>query len=440
MSYWIRITRPQEPGIQKELFQASKKVYETLFPSPSEQEPWENFECYLIDTEERRRLGETLDSEDYYYVALYQNNVCGIAYLDIYKEEAIGAISYIGILNQNFYSELPCPPPNIGRDMINDFLGNIIPKLGNEARCQWMLLELEHLRPQFIGSSKNKRELTITDRRQLTRIKWADVLQKKYGAKKIGWIRYHQPKLEWKKYRRKHPMHLMLVSFDPNCEPGISYLSRQEVKSLVKFIYLTWYYEGYECTEVGPNKEQRLKMWELYLSQLYHEAVKEVPKEVKIQSIDLESPRPRLFISYPNNKIYVKISSWAHSYFSEFEFPTFYWPMDKPKLAGQYLDSALVKEMDKSEVFIFFLGNATFSSKGQLKELEYVHKLIREGKNIKVIPLLKGRVRPKRFQKWLPIDPNNNSIIYERYDANSCHSKIEIIATNLLRQEETLEE
>ena len=434
MVYWTRITKLQSRK-QRKLFDESLRVYEE-FMRPIIREPWENFEYYILDDEETKKQGGVPESEYFYYVAVFNDRVCGMADFDIYRKE-VGVIAYLVIRDRKQSHDPRDPPADIVRRMSIELV-NIVRSAANQASCEGILFEVERVHPKYLD--RRRTAAAMIEPQQGERLQWIHVLQGRYEAKKIAWIKYHQPKLEWEKCWQEYPMHLMFISLTlTEDEHGVIRKSRNDIKRLMKFIYLTWYYEGYECTERGPDRDERLKQWKLYLEKLYKEAIIGLPKEISLQKLPPLGYRPRVYISYPTEEPYLTVAERAQAYLAELEFPPFFFPREKPRLIGEKLDPTLRKKMDNSKVFLVLLGEATLSVKpdgspkheGQQKELDYIRDNVLPHINDRkvILLILEDSSKYESFEEWLP---KSKDIIYDYFNWQNYHKKIENVATSIL--------
>ena len=431
MQYWTRITEPQKGGRQHNLFKEAEEVYNSLIP-PILREPWRNFQYYILDCEKTKKQakkhGATPDSEYFYYVAVYKGKVCGIADFDIYKEPLLSAMSYIGVRGRNVSRNHRDPPPNIVVRMLYELI-NEVKKVVWEAGCNSFLIELDSVPVEWLDPSSVTYNLTKEARHHL---QWINFLQSEFGAKKIGCIEYRQPKLIWEEELQEHPMHLMLIS-DVLERDEIQYLSREYVKHLVKFIYLTWYLGGYERTERGSGRDKRLEEWEGYLEKLLSKSTRRLPSKIPIYPIDLKDYRTRrIFISYPQD--YVKIARYLRTYLTFLGFKVFFWDVGRERLVGRERDSEIRKEMNKSDIFILLLSEATLDAEGQIMELDY----IKDNRNrIQIIPLIEDGVNPEKFRDWIDIQApsTETNVVYLRFNWNDYTKKTRTIAESLLKEE-----
>jgi len=431
MQYWIRITEPQKGGIHHNLFKEAEEVYNFLI-TPIQREPWRNFQYYILDCEKTKKQvmkhGGKPDSEYFYYVALYKGKICGIADFDIYKKPLVGAMSYIGVRGRNISKDYKDPPPNTVISILRELISEV-QNIVREAGCNSFLFEIESVPGEWLDPSRVTHNFT---KEALHHLRWINFLQRDYGAKKIGCIEYHQPKLIWEEELQEHPIHLMLFS-NALKRDEIQYLSSNYVKHLVKFIYLTWYLEGHECTEKGSGRDERLKEWEGYLKNLFSKSTRKLPSKIPIYPIDIEDYRTRkIFISYPQS--YVRIARYLYTYLTALGFKIFCFDVGRELLVGRACDSEIRKEMNRSDIFIILFSEATLHAEGQIMELNY----IRDNRNrIQIIPLIEDGINPEKFRDWVNLQTpsTDTNVGYLRFNWNNYTNKTRVIAEDLLNEE-----
>ena len=142
---------------QATLFMQSERVYEILFPW-AYREPWENFETYIRDTEERRRVRHPVDPEDHYYVGIAEGKVWGMMFFTTYVGE-LGFVAYMGVskwVGKEVLAQHEC------KLLVND-MPNLIATAMNTAKCAGYLFELEKVAPEDLGRTK-ARALSLADK------------------------------------------------------------------------------------------------------------------------------------------------------------------------------------------------------------------------------------------------------------------------------------
>ena len=219
------------------------------------------------------------------------------------------------------------------------------------------------------------------------------------------WLNYYQPKLEWGWNFPEQRTHLMFVP------SGLVYkrvlektsLTSTQLKRYVKFVYLTFYWEGYEATEKGTHRQTRLKQWKSYLEELYGSSVKELPSEISLQPIYLASAKPPVFISYRDAD--KKLAQLAHEYLESLGFPVFYWGKGYRQSVGKRVWPTIYRWMDHSK-FILILVTTNPLAEGQLEETKYMsgNNYFSRGDKV-VLPLIVGRkVQRPSHNEWIPTD------------------------------------
>lgn len=346
MIEWIRIIKISEPR-QRDLFVRSEKIYYDLFGSKY-TEPWENFAKYIEDTENRRPKDQSRYPkyyfEDFYFVGVIDDVVWGIMFFTGYSGPVShGFVSYMGVVPKIIGENTN----EAARIKLVRMMPSVIANNLEAMDCQYFLFELEKVNPEDINSPQRNIEIDH-DLNICARIKITNAFQR-MGAKKIGWINYRQPKLSWLEKKQKVPMHLMYMPTSRRFEVVPEVLRKDEVKKIVKFVYLKFYKDGFKQS---TRNQIELVKWHIYLNWLMHDTVKDLPDVVPLLTIDLRKPREKIFISYPNALF--RIARRAQDYIQTLGFPVFFWEKDKKRLLGKVLDKELLKELEESKVILFF--------------------------------------------------------------------------------------
>jgi hypothetical protein len=413
MARWIRITNLDELQEQT-LFIQSKRVYETLFSS-GYREPWESFETYIRDTEERRRFESPVDPEDHYLVGTADGKVWGMMFFTAYPKK-LGFVAYMGVADRLGEDTLG----QCERKLLTDEMPNAIAFAMNNAGCGVYLFELEKVAPELLGRTK-ARDLTLLDRQIRNRILVTNAFQRK-GARKPGWVTYRQPKLEWDREDQEIPMHLMYAPTSKSV-PVQPFLSREEVTRLVKFVYLTFYMDGFEATEAGNL--DAIKRWREYLTNLTKFSLNGVPKTVGLQTINLSSRQASVFISYSQKDL--RVAQLMQEYLESLGIPVLYWERGKRLRTGEPVWDVIEGWMNSCHYLIFMLTKNTKDSKGQLKEIQFVRRnCARLGQ---IIPLFSAPVSPIRIRKWF-----GQQIVGKRFARNTFRQAVEDLATQVLHK------
>ena len=420
-SHWKRITSLND-GRQFAWFQASQKVYESVF-SVGIQEPWINFKDYILDTEQRRdpKTG-AVDPEHFYYVAVVDDIVHGMVDFDIYRSEKIGFVCYLGVNRVVDDHQLH---PQTATKMVRE-IGHEINAQMNRAKCEGFLFEIETVLPEnLIGRHKARHGITPQEKNILNRIKLTGVLQR-LGALKLMWVTYYQPKLVWDWNLPELRLHLMFVpsAYRPLPEGQRLTLSRNTINRYVRFVYLTEYLEGFETTEKGPDWEIALNRWKNYLEELYRSAVEKVPPSVTLRPICLEAIKPPVFISYPDKDR--KLAELTQEYLESLGFPIFFWGKNSRQSVGKRVWREIYKWIDESS-FILIIVTPTRLPKGQLKEIKYMlkHNYFKREKEKRILTLIIGaRGRPRTIP---------DSVIYFKCGSENFCQGLEEVAENLIQ-------
>jgi len=421
MSNWHRITNLDESN-QLQWFQASEEAYELLFPA-NYREPWQNFKAYILDTEKRRKRESILDPEDFYYVAVADGITCGMIFFTVYASEHLAFVSYMGVRKA-------IGDYRIHSRTVMKMLGEMIEEIDvqvNKANCEGFLFELEAVYPEDLDLRRKATQcLTTRQRAVVERIRTTDAFQRR-GARKLMWVNYYQPKLKWDWNFPEERMHLMFApsGFTRSRAPEKITLTKSQVKRYVRFVYLTFYWEGYEASEKGPHRGTKLQQWKSYLEELYKSAVEALPNEVSMQPIDLAVSRPPVFISYRDED--KKLAQLAHEYLESLGFPVLYWGKNSRQSVGNRVWPTIYNWMNHSK-FILILVTSNPLAEGQLNEAKYMHEhnyFCREDKI--VLPIIVGwRVHPPSRREWIPTD-----LIYNKRPRAKFHQAMEEVADRI---------
>ena len=421
MSHWHRIINLNNSE-QLHWFQQSEEIYEILFPA-IHREPWQNFKAYILDTEKRRKQERILDPEDFYFVALADGVVCGITFFTVYPSEHLAFVSYMGV--QRSIRNYRIPERTVAK-MLGEMIEEI-DKQVNQANCEGFLFDLEIVGPEALDLKRKARwHLTTREKAVVERIKITDVFQR-VGARKLMWVHYYQPKLEWDWTFPEQRMHLMFVPSGTTKYRGreVITLTNSQVKRYVKFVYLTFYWEGYEASEKGAQRMAKLDQWKSYLEDLYESAVKALPKKINLQPIYLAASKPPVFISYRDSD--KKLAELAHEYLESLGFPVLYWGKNHRQSVGGRVWPTIYNWMNHSK-YILVLVTSNPLAKGQLIEAEYMHKhnfFLRQDKL--VLPLIVGRrIDPPSPKEGIPAQ-----LIYHKCAKLDFHEAVEDIANIL---------
>jgi PAS domain-containing protein len=262
--------------------------------------------------------------------------------------------------------------------------------------CTSFLFELEKVQPEDLAPRKSRTHLTKIDQNICDRIFITDAFQRK-GARKITWITYRQPMLEWGKREQEVPMHLMYVPIS-QLNPHREVLNRSEVTSFIQFVYLVFYYDGFKQTEKGKQGVRaKLKQWRQYLEILSTFCLKDVPDQVALQRIALSKAMPYVFISYSQSDL--RLAQLTQEYLESIGIPVYYWDRDHRIHAGEPLWETILEWMQNSAALLFILTDSTSKSPGQLKEIDYARK--NSAHFGLIIPMCSTGVTHKQVEKWL---------------------------------------
>jgi hypothetical protein len=417
MAKWIKITNLTDHQ-EKMLFVQSKRVYETLFPS-AYREPWQNFEKYVRDTEERRKFEHSLDPEDHYFVGTAAGMVWGMMFFTTYYKK-LGFIAYMGVADRLGEETLD----QHERRLLVDSMPDAIARAMNDAECTSFLFELEKISPEKLGRAKTQ-DLTQLDRQVRNRILVTNAFQKR-GARKIGWVTYRQPKLEWDREDQEISMHLM---YAPTSKfvPVQRSLDRKQVATYLRFVYLTFYLDGFKSSEASDRIS--INRWRRYLKNLAKFSLDGIPKTVALQTIDLFARESSVFISYSQKDL--RAAQQIQEYLETLGIPVFYWERGMRLSTGEPVWDVIEDWMESCKLLVFVLTKNTFHSEGQLKEIQFVRKnRMRLGQ---ILPLFSNPVSPANIEIWFDCQ-----LVGKRFTRNTLCKAVEDLATQVLNKSQDI--
>jgi DNA-binding NtrC family response regulator len=278
---WVEITKPA--GAQRQLFEESEDVYGRLFPEPV-RAPWSEFRGYIDATQAKLRSG-AVDFRDQYFVAVVGQRVRGMAFLTSYPRDRLCFVSYFGVLPTATLGGSALA----GRGLQDEVFGETV------GEVEAYLFEVEKIAP---------RQLDMPDPRIRNRIQAQRVFQE-LGARKIRWLLYDQPDLDWTADRSDDPaassrhgegretsIHLMVVRTDWS-SPG--YLTRADVRRYLDFVYNRFYYDGFKTGDPGADRRAGA-----YLAGLFESAMASLPEsaqEVFLDEVALARRKPVVLLA-----------------------------------------------------------------------------------------------------------------------------------------------
>jgi len=398
---WHEITDPD--GIHKKLFYSSKKVYEKLF-SPEHCEDWAHFKDYILDTQARLKIDPETDPQDFYFVATIDSKVLGMALITIYRQKRLAFMSYFGVC-----SDKTTKTEQLSTKGALKIKGRI-QGMGIEG----ILFEVEKIPPEKLS----KKDKWIQQRIAALRI------FQKFGARKISWLLYEQPKLELDAVPAEVTnLHLMFLSTSRTIV--LSSIPRNTAVNYVDFVYNTFYLDGFTVT----NRKEILKA-KTYLNNLSKRVIGTIPdnaKQVPLGEVNVKPLKLSVLISYTIGGL--QITKLLASFLEDMGIRIYYWDKDAPKYAGKEPHSVISSWIKKSDVIIGLVTNKTFKAWGMVEELRRAKDT---GKHI--IILLNKEMSGIQYRE-IKIKLNNllGNIIYIPFEKKRFHLTLTAIADLLNR-------
>jgi len=363
---WIEIIDPN--GKQKELFEASKKVYRELFSIEHQENP-ENFRRYILDTQDALKIDPHSTPRDYYFVGLVDNLVQGMELITTYREKQFAFVSYIGFLNpkrrENFY-------------LIVKALRKTVEIVSKEG-IRWVLGEVEKIAPENLA---NRDKWTI-DRAHVLR-----TLQKR-GFRKVPWLIYRQPALEVDAHGEFDPQeeakNLHLVTLFAGKVGRPSTVSRDQVLGFIDFVYNYFYLDGF----VVSHPEHATKA-EKYLRDLSRQVMDEIPsglKTIPLCEVNLKPLEVRILIIYtPDSLTTVELIA---EFLMDMGVHVIYWEKDKNHGLGKNRKEIVREWMDMCHIVIALFTQGFSTSSDEPGEMESELKVAMESHK-RIIPLVRS--------------------------------------------------
>jgi hypothetical protein len=281
---WIRITDPD--GEQKELFRASKTVYQQLF-QPQHRESWGHFRKYILDAEDSRRQGKMDRPLDGYYVGCIGSEARGMALVTGYENHRLGFISYFGVLGSNTEE---------GGTLARSGFRQIKTELWTSG-IDAVLIEVEKIPLSYLEKRDNPDQ---RDEWTELRLSFLRSIQRS-GARKISFLDYLQPILDvdqFGKTEEASDLHLMVFHTHPDSkeEDEPNSLSRASAERYINFVYNVFYRDGFDVTD-----ESDVRKATKYLHGLSQRVLEGLPGDLERVPLGEVSLRPfgkRALISY----------------------------------------------------------------------------------------------------------------------------------------------
>ena len=365
---WIRIMDPD--GAQKDIFRASKPVYEQIF-QPQHRESWSHFRQYILDAEKSRRQRKTDRPLDSYYVGCIsveggrRQEVRGMALVTAYHSDHLGFISYFGVLNSG--TEAGRCLARRGFKEIKEALWTI----GMEA----VIIEVEKISLSYLEKRGNPEERDEWLERRLSFLKSIQKSQ----ARKVSFLEYLQPILEVErigKAEEASDLHLMVFPLSRKEEEDATdtpnSLSRPTVERYVKFVYNVFYRDGFDVTDTSDVRKATR-----YLRSLCDKVLNELPTDLQripLGQVALEPFGKHVLISYkvPEDETYMLL---LNRYLTDMGIRVLRWKKEAPPGIGRRLKVATYELVQSCDLVIALLTQQFLESRGMPAEIEDAGKM-----------------------------------------------------------------